>query len=121
MLLKGIMKASGELLLRVCPSAMYHVCIPHADVYPYTHATDPSEPLYANLKIATDQIEKVANEINTSIHMREARQRVISVQNHLENCTMPLVTPTRYHVKDGPLNKKYNNSSFKISSFNRYW
>ena len=76
--------------------------------------------MYASLTSALVDLEVVANEINDGLHKKEARLRVVEVQAHLEGCTIPLVTPTRYHVLDGPLSKKYNNVGFKMNLFKMY-
>jgi len=77
--------------------------------------------IYIGIQSALNDLEIVAVEINDGLHKKEARLRVVEVQAHLEGCSIPLVTPTRYHVLDGPLNKKYNNTGFKMASFKKYW
>jgi hypothetical protein len=83
---------------------------------------DKNDQMHASLTTALEHIEKVAGHVNDSVSMREARLRVLDVQEHLEGLTTSLVTPTRYDVKDGGLRKRYNNSSLmKFIPFKKYW
>jgi len=61
----------------------------------------------------------IANDINESFRKKEARLRVVEVQDHLEGGKV-LVTPTRYHLKDGCL-KKMNKSTLTLSNFKKCW
>lgn len=75
---------------------------------------------FPGLNKALEQVSKVAAEINDSFAKREARARVVEVHNHVEGVP-DLVTPTRWHIKDGLLSKKFNKKGLHLNSFKKYW
>jgi len=81
--------------------------------------TADEDPMRSDLKVALDQFDHIANDINESFRRKEARLRVIEVQEHLEG-GKNLVTPTRYHLKDGCL-RKMNKSALSLSTFKKCW
>lgn len=83
--------------------------------------TAPTEPMYTLLHKVVNDIGQVADQINESFRLKEARERVLEVQEHLLDCDITLVAPNRYHIKDGPLLKKFNKTSMRLNKFKRYW
>jgi len=81
--------------------------------------TDSQDPMYKDMKTALETLEEIANAINESFRKKEARLRVLEVQEHLETGEQ-LVTPTRFHVKDGCLRKK-KKSTIRIGDFTKFW
>lgn len=83
--------------------------------------TAPSDGSLSGIRTALAGVEAVALDINESFRRAEARARVLEIAAHIEGISAEeLVTPHRFFVKDGQLDKKYNHSQFKLSEFNSY-
>lgn len=83
--------------------------------------TAPSDGSLGGIRTALAGVEAVALDINESFRRAEARARVLEIAAHIEGISAEeLVTPHRFFVKDGPLDKKYNHSQFRLSEWNAY-
>jgi hypothetical protein len=67
--------------------------------------------LATGIRTPLSAIEAIANDINESFRKKEARAKVIEIAEHMEGLEEELVTPHRIFIRDGPLDKKYNNSA----------
>ena len=76
--------------------------------------TPPDGGSLPGLRTALAGVEAVAQDINESFRRAEARARVCEIALLIEGVE-DLVTPFRSFVKDGPLEKRYNNSQFKLN------
>jgi len=84
--------------------------------------TEETDVMFETLNNALNQVSKVTDDINHSIKTKEAQNRVIEVQNHLVGDKITLVTPTRFHVRDGMLKKKkYNKLGRHFVNWKNLW
>lgn len=82
-------------------------------------ATGDNEDI-PNLTAAKNAIEDVANHINSSIKLAEARAKVIQIQNRVFRNRVMLVTPHRYFIKEGEMKKAFNKHGFWNGKLKRY-
>jgi len=68
-------------------------------------------------------IKRIATAINESLHQKEAQQKVLKIQQQFQKDSryMDLVTPTRYPVKEGLLQKKFSKLSRQLSGYREYY
>lgn len=62
--------------------------------------------MLSSVREALDRLTAITSEVNEEFRRREARERVVTIQSLMHE-RVTLVTPTRYHVHDGTLRKKY--------------
>ncbi|KAG9392689.1 RhoGEF domain [Carpediemonas membranifera] len=68
-------------------------------------ATVEGHPDYPDLKVALDEIKKVAKSINEAIRDQENRDKLRDIQYHMQGCP-ELVAPSRRYVYEGTLTKQ---------------
>jgi len=83
--------------------------------------TEPSDPTWSIMNSTLEQLTALADHLTQAAQMREAQNRVIDIQGRLEGGKLDLITTTRYHIRDGPLKKKYNKTSFHRAEWQDYW
>jgi len=85
-------------------------------------ATSVPEVALSDMISAKEKIGNIANAINASLHQKENQIKVGAIQARFERDSrfQPLVTPTRYLVREGPLKKRYGKGTRHLASSTVY-
>jgi len=87
---------------------------------------DPSEEMevYGAYRRTLMEMQAIFFEVKANAYMKRARTRVMGIQKQLwfpnPEGTLKLVTPTRYHIQDGVMLKKFGKTHVG-SSYQNYW
>ncbi|KAJ5077716.1 faciogenital dysplasia protein [Anaeramoeba ignava] len=80
--------------------------------------TDQSHCDYTDLVKAQEEITKVNNFVNESIHKRENDAKILAIQKKFSNKALKdLVAPHRKYIYDSPLHKLYGTKKIKLHFF----